>query len=87
MNRMCCIDISSISPDKTTFVAATNMQSLSPWIRKLNTVRIVIPSEEDMQQLALQMESWIARINSIQVTTRAKGEFKSVSISGGEMKY
>lgn len=87
MNHMCCIDISSISPDKTAFMAATNMQSLSPWIRKLNTVQRVTPSEEDMQQLAQQMESWIARINSIQVITRPNGEFKSASMSGGEMKY
>jgi hypothetical protein len=86
MNRTCCIDISSMSPNKTTFVAATNTQSLSPWIRRLNIVPGVTPSEEDMLQFTLQMESWIARINSIQVTTRPHGESKYVSMSGGEAK-
>ena len=69
MNQKSALDISSVSSNKTLYIAATNSQSQSPWIRKLNLTTDEVQMDETVQRLTSQMESWIARTHSTRVTS------------------
>ena len=90
MNQQCAMDISSVSSNKKLYIAATNTQSLSPWIRMLNIPTDQGQADEIMKLLAQQMESWVARTHSARVLSTSKSA-ENITADGGipvaEEKY